>query len=135
MTDIPDTRWKQRLENLTRTCSCLQEALLVQQPNKFERAGAVQFFELAFELSWKLMKDILEYRGFQDVNSPRAAIKTAYQAGLIQDAANWLTCLESRNLTSHVYNDQLAVEVESAIKHEYFPMIEAFREVAEAVHE
>jgi len=65
------------------------------------------FFEVTFELSWKLMKDYLEAQGFQ-VKSPRETIKQAYQSGLIDNGHVWIDTLTDRNLTVHTYDEELA---------------------------
>jgi nucleotidyltransferase substrate binding protein (TIGR01987 family) len=82
----------------------------------------VHFFELCFELSWNTMKDLLEAQGFGDLKSPRASIKKAFEIGLIPDGATWLKGIEDRNLTSHIYNEQVAREVEDMIRNTYAPL-------------
>ena len=46
--------------------------------------GLVALYEICFEQSWKAMKEILEYSGFEEsaTGSPRQVLKTAYKAGL-----------------------------------------------------
>ncbi|MFL0194473.1 HI0074 family nucleotidyltransferase substrate-binding subunit [Clostridium sp. WILCCON 0269] len=61
----------------------------------------MQFFEIAFELSWKLMKDYLEAQELY-TKSPRETIKQAYQIGLIDDGHVWIDALADRNLTIHL---------------------------------
>ena len=55
----------------------------------------VQFFEMSFELSWKLMKDFLEEEGFLDVKSPCSTIKKSFEIGIIEDGHIWLELLKS----------------------------------------
>ncbi len=52
-----DTRWVQRYSNFESAFLLLRDALRVENPSVLERAGLIQFFEMAFELSWKLLKD------------------------------------------------------------------------------
>ena len=75
-----------------------------------ERAGAIQSFEICYELSWKTMKRILAYRGIE-ANSPREVFRLAAREKLIDDLERWFDFLEKRNLTRHVYNLAIAEEV------------------------
>lgn len=61
----------------------------LQHPSVIERAGMIQFFEMTFELAWKLLKDYQEEEGFI-VKSPRDAIKQAFQYQLIKNGQAWL---------------------------------------------
>lgn len=80
-----------------------------------ERAGLIQFFEMAFELGWKLLKDYQEAEGYT-ISSPRDAIKQAFQSGLISAGHDWINALEDRNLTTHTYNEATAAAVEEKIR-------------------
>jgi len=83
----------------------------------------IQFFETSFELSWKLMKDYLEYLGY-DIKSPRDAIKTGFQAEIIMNGDQWLEALMDRNLTVHTYDELIANEVYDKIKDKYIFLLE-----------
>lgn len=106
-----DIRWKQRLQNFEKSMSNFEAALALPQPDLFQKAGLIQFFEMSFELAWKTLKDHLEAEGHLDVSSPRAALKKGFEIGLIQDGHAWLKALEDRNLTSHVYDEATAEQV------------------------
>lgn len=69
-------RWKQRFEDYKKSLGKLGTALKIENPDEIYRAGIIQFFEMTFELSWKLLKDYLEAEGVV-VNSPRNAIQMA----------------------------------------------------------
>ncbi len=83
----------------------------------------IQFFELSFELGWKVLKDYLEEQGFADVKSPRAAIKKAFETELITDGHTWLQALEDRNLTTQTYDEETVLEVEHLIRNIYYPLL------------
>ena len=70
-----------------------------------EKAGAIQSFEFCYELSWKMMKRILEARGL-DVKSPRDAFRQATVNKLISSPEPWFDFLVKRNLTSHCYDQK-----------------------------
>nr|WP_269843942.1 nucleotidyltransferase substrate binding protein [Hallerella porci] len=109
----------ERFSNLKKAVANLEFALKSENPDVVYRAGIIQFFEMSFELSWKTMKDFLEYNGYQNVDSPRSVIKTAFQIQMIQDGKSWLECLESRNLMSHIYDEKTAEISEQKIRQNY----------------
>ena len=61
--------------------------------------GLVGLYEICFEQSWKMMKEILEMHGFEEgaTGSPKIILKTAYKAGMIKDETLWLQGLQARN--------------------------------------
>ena len=125
--DASDIRWIQRLSNFERSFLLLCEALKIESPSVVERAGLIQFFEMAFELSWKLLKDYEEMEGFSP-KTPRDAIKQAFQARLISDGHGWMNALQDRNLTSHTYNEKVAIDVENRIRTQYFQLLKELYE-------
>jgi nucleotidyltransferase substrate binding protein (TIGR01987 family) len=116
-----DIRWRQRLHNFNKAMNHLETALQIEQPDLLQTAGIIQFFEISFELAWKMLKDYLEEQGFQDVKSPRAALKKAFEIGLISHGQEWLELLEDRNRTVH--DEETATEIETLISGKYFPMM------------
>jgi len=75
-----EIRWKQRFVNFDKAFQALERTVAIENPSEAERGGLIQFFEMAFELSWKTLKDYLEAGGFQ-VKSPRDVLKQAFQSG------------------------------------------------------
>lgn len=55
------------------------------------------------------MKDYAQYQGSVDIGSSRDAIRTAQQMGLIENGADWMSTIESRNITSHAYDEDNAL--------------------------
>lgn len=122
MYDEKDTRWKQRFQNFQSALKLLESAIAIKEPTEVERAGLIQFFEITFELSWKLLKDYLEEEGFT-VKTPRRVLKQAFQAEFISDGDVWLSALNDRNLTVYTYDENTAIKVEKTIRTEYFPVV------------
>ncbi|TCN62217.1 nucleotidyltransferase substrate binding protein [Acetobacteroides hydrogenigenes] len=119
-----DTRWIQRFNNLNKAISSLSVSLLEDTSNNITlRAGVIQFFEMTFVLAWKTLKDYLNEIGYDEVNSPRSAIKKAFEIGIVDDGHLWLKALEDRNLTAHTYEEETAIEVERLIRESYYPMV------------
>lgn len=117
-----DIRWKQRFENYSKALFMLERTLTINSPSEVERAGIIQFYEISFELGWKVLKDYLESEGFM-VKSPRECIKTAFQNEYITDGALWLQALEDRNIIVHTYNESIANEVYETIKSRYYNLL------------
>jgi len=123
-----DVRWRQRFDQFVKSFALLESAMAIEKMTVIERAGLIQFFEMAFEQSWKLLKDYLEAEGFT-IASPRQAIKQAFQSGLVTDGHAWISALEDRNLTTHTYNEQTASLVEQKIRDAYFPLLKSLHAV------
>lgn len=78
-----------------------------------EQAGAIQAFEYCFELSWKIMKKLLEVRG-KIANSPKEIYRMAALEGFIKDPELWFDFIKKRNMTIDTYEEEKALEVISA---------------------
>ncbi|MFC2130997.1 nucleotidyltransferase substrate binding protein [Bacteroidota bacterium] len=118
----PDIRWEHRFNNFEKTYLLLENSLKIKSPNKTEKAGIIQFYEMSFELSWNLLKDYLEEEGY-NLKSPRAAIKQAFSSGIIKDGHLWIEALEDRNLMSHTYDEEIANNVIESINTKYYPAL------------
>lgn len=117
-----DIRWKQRFENFKKSFQSMQEILEIHTLSKTERAALIKYFEMTFELSWKLIKDYLEEIGYTP-KSPRDAIKQGLQADLIEDGHQWLDALQKRNITTHTYDEETSKIVETLIRTHFFPLL------------
>lgn len=77
---------------------------------KRDRAGVIQAFEYCFELSWKTLKKILDYKGIEALG-PRDVFRESARFGFIDDPELWFRFMIDRNLSSHTYNEDTAIEV------------------------
>ncbi len=123
-----DIRWQQRFSNYKKAFTQLKKFIDKEELSELEMQGLVKAFEYTYELAWTTMKDFLEYRGQVDIYGSRDAFRKAYQLGLIDDGAIWMDMLQSRNKTSHTYNEKTAQEICRAVIKEYYP---AFRHFVE----
>jgi nucleotidyltransferase substrate binding protein (TIGR01987 family) len=85
-----DIRWKQRYDNFNKSFLLLKQSLDISNPDITQRAGIIQFFEVTFELGWKTLKDFILENGFNNINSPRDTIKTAFNSEYIKEGHIWL---------------------------------------------
>ncbi len=77
-----------------------------------ERAGAIQAFEYTYEMSWKIIKKILEQESPEkNIYFSKDCFREAAKAGLISDPKAWFHYLDIRNLTVHTYNEVTADQV------------------------
>ncbi len=132
---MEDLRWKQRFNNFKRALVQLDRAvsLMAERPlSDLENQGVIQGFEFTHELAWNVLKDFLEYEGIQGLVGSRSTVREAFKRGLIADGEVWMDMIEKRNLTSHTYNLDVALEVVSAIQARYYPAYLALRARLEA---
>ena len=117
-------RWVQRFQNFDRAVRQLQFACEQSSYSDLERAGLVQMFELAFEMTWKLLKDILAYQGIES-KSPRETIRRGFEAGLITESESegLLDGLIKRNLLSHTYDESVVIDAVDLVKTQYIPIL------------
>ena len=118
-----DIRWKQRFANFSKAMGHLERALEIPKPDMVQKAGIIQFFEMSFELAWNMVKDYLEDQGFVDINSPRGALKKAFEVNILEKGHEWMELLQDRNLTAHTYDEQKATDMEHLIQKKYFPIL------------
>jgi nucleotidyltransferase substrate binding protein (TIGR01987 family) len=123
-----DIRWIQRFNHFTKALSQLREAVVLakQRPlSKLEEQGLIQAFEFTHELAWNTLKDFLEERGVQNLYGSKDTTREAFKAGLIENGEAWMNMIQSRNLTSHTYEEATAAKIVSAIRATYFAEFEA----------
>ncbi len=111
------------LANLERAVIRLEEALEVPRDAPLAVDGTIQRFEFAIELTWKSLKRILADEGIE-TSTPREAITEAFRARWIDDEALWLSMLRDRNTTSHIYDEETALQIYARIG-DYAPVMRA----------
>ncbi len=121
-----DIRWKQRFSNFEKAFMNLDLAVKISDPDTVQKAGIIQFFEICFELGWKVLKDFLEEKGIAEIDFPRDIIKKSFEVELIQNGSFWLEALKNRNLTSHTYDEAMADKVIYDIKNRYYLVLKDF---------
>lgn len=124
MENLKEIRWKQRFENFEKSYKLLKKYSNQPIRTELERAGIIQFFEMTFELAWKVLKDYLESEGYM-VKSPRETVKQAFQIGLIDNGHIWIDALSNRNLTTHTYDEELAEKMTKEILMAYLPELDS----------
>ena len=93
------------IEPLITTRNFLTKAL-EEAKSELEIAGAIQAFEVCFELAWKTCKKVLSLRGI-DVYTPKEVFRIAGLEGLISQSENWFEYVDKRNITVHQYEKKI----------------------------
>lgn len=108
--------WQDYFEELGHAVERLAEILADQNTRlDIRRDAAIQRFEFTVELFWKVLKKFLAYEKVA-ATTPRDVVQKAYQYSLIDNEEQWLSMLDDRNRTSHVYEEEEANRVFQNIK-------------------
>ena len=124
-----DVRWKQRFANYNKALNQLSEGITNNgvNPASIIKEGIIQRFEFTHELAWKVMKDYLEYKGYQNVSGSRTATREAFNKGLLTRGQVWMDMIESRNNTVHTYNENILEDEFKNIVNNYFQVFIEFQ--------
>ena len=121
----PDVRWRQRLSSFRKAFSQLSKAATTAEERELtelEQQGLIQAFEFTHELAWKTLKDFLEARGnMKKIYGSKDATREAFAQGLLEAGEAWMEMIESRNETSHAYNEDTADAIAEAVLSRYVP--------------
>ena len=128
-----DEKFTKRFESFKNSLHSLQEARVRDLTDSFVLSGTSAKFSITFDLSWKVMKDILiQYyaiTGFV-TGSPREVLREAFQAGMIQ-GDEWMEMLRIRNQLAHDYDGVIVKEHCQSIVQIYISKFEQFEEYVE----
>ena len=118
------------VDNFERAFLLLREVMQIIQERKLsplEQEGVIQRFEYTWELTWKVLKDYLEYSGIVfDIIAPRSVIKEAIAAKVIDNGDIWMDALDSRNKMSHTYSYKDFEKIITSIEKNYYPELDNF---------
>ena len=118
-----DIRWLQRYDSFHRANKRIQEITesdkKVDDLSELEMEGLIQRFEYTFELGWKVLQDLLKYKGYEFVQGPNGTLQKAFEDGMITDHDGWRRMAKARVTTSHTYNEGDAIEIVRNIYKEY----------------
>ena len=133
---MEDIRWKQRFSNYQKALQRLKDNIeyfstfLAENttPADILKQGLIQSFEFTHELAWNVMKDYAVYQGNSEIKGSRDAVRYSAQVSLISDGFGWMEMIQSRNSSSHTYNEDTANEITEHIISKYFPLFIEFQE-------
>ncbi len=117
-----DPRTEITINNFKSATQTLEKFIVAPIIDDRDRAGIIQAFEFCYELAWKSLKKIAEERGLE-APTPLQDFQVGFQMGFLLEEEHqlWLDMKLSRNLTSHTYKEDLAIQVCSDIISRYLP--------------
>lgn len=112
-----------KFDNFVSNLEILQKAEQEDLKNEFIISGIIDKFFIQFELSWKVLKELLRYEGKSAAGSgsPREILKAAYEVYDFIDEDIWLDMLKARNDMTHIYDGNAAKTLVNSILHRYIP--------------
>ena len=123
-----DEKFNRRFLSFCNSLDALAEARQIDLTDSFVLSGTSAKFSITFDLSWKVMKDILvQYyaiTGFV-AGSPREVLRESYKANLISDEA-WMNMLKVRNELAHDYDCEIVKEHCNTIVQKYIDLFYEF---------
>ncbi|MCG9128998.1 nucleotidyltransferase substrate binding protein [Candidatus Poribacteria bacterium] len=126
-----ESRWIQRANSFKKAFAQLKSAVELKEQRELsdlESKGLIQGFEFTHELAWKTLKNFLESKGFINLYGSRDTTRAAFKEGIIVNGEVWMDMVEKRNLTSHTYDEETAIQVVSTICDTYFSEFELLLE-------
>ena len=117
-----DIRWLQRFQNYQKALAQLTQAVDLSRQralSKLEQQGLIQGFEYTHELAWNTLKDFLETRGAAEIFGSRDTTRAAFAAGLIDQGEVWMQMIQSRNQSTHTYNEEMMTQIVTAVIQTY----------------
>jgi len=128
-------RWIQRLNHFTKALGQLTKFIEKGELNELEKQGLIQSFEYTYELAWNTLKDYFEEQGEINIFGSRDAFRLAFRRDLVEDGETWMDMIESRTLTSHTYNEDVAEKIAADIVNKYFSEFMKLRTKFESLKE
>lgn len=130
-----DIRWKQRFSNFEKAFLQLKKAVEAYDDSaeSIIKEGIIQRFEFTHELAWKVMKDFLEYEGYQNITGSRSATRAAFNIDLLTNGQAWMDMIESRNRTVHTYQESILEQEYHKVTEVYFSCFSKFYDKMKAL--
>lgn len=128
--NVQDIRWQQRFANFKKALRQLKSAVELSEQralSNLEKLGVIQAFEFTHELAWNVLKDYLQDQGNQNIKGSKDATREAFKVELIADGEQWMAMIQSRNISSHTYDEDTAEQLVNAIIGHYFPLFVALQ--------
>ena len=123
-----DEKFNRRFLSFCNSLDALAEARQRDLTDSFVLSGTSAKFGITFDLSWKVMKDILvQYYAITGfiAGSPREVLREAYKAELISDEA-WMDMLKVRNELAHDYDCEIVKTHCNSIVEKYIDLFYEF---------
>lgn len=120
-----DICWQQLFANYKKALLQLQSVVALSKEralSPLEKQGAIHVFEFTHELAWNMLKDFLRDQGNSNIKGSKDATREAFKVELIGDGEQWMAMIQSRNISSHTYDERTAELLVDAIIRNYTPL-------------
>lgn len=126
-----EEKFYRRFQSFCNSLDALNEAKTRDFSDSFVLSGTSAKYSITFDLSWKVMKDIITGHYMVTdfaLGSPREVLRKAFEVNLIQDDV-WMEMLKVRNEISHDYDGKVIEEYCGKIVDTYIDKFYDFTEV------
>lgn len=106
----------------------LKEFIQTDNGSEKDRAAIIHAYEYTFELWWKALQRYLEDTETINEYGPGSTIRNAFQFGILEDGDKYMNLLKDRNLITHTYKENIAMEIHSRIKENHMQTLKEFVE-------
>jgi len=109
-------RLNERIETARTALATLSEVLDLEK-SEVVRDAAIKRFEYTFEAVWKAAQRFLRQVEGVEEGSPKSVVRTSFRIRLLDEAQarRAMEMATDRNLTVHIYNEELAEEIYSRL--------------------
>ena len=125
-----ENKFINRYHTFCKSLNNLEKSKYADPKQEFVLEGTVLNYNLTFDISWKVMKDILiKEMGILDfaIGSPRETLQQAFTNKIIDDD-RWMQMLRVRNQLAHDYDGTFAEEKFQDIIHIYCMLFEKLKD-------
>ena len=120
-------KWLERLGIFNNAIARLAEVIEIRKQrslNQFECDSLIKRFEFSYEMAWKLMMSFEKENGIEGILGSKDVVRHAKAMQIIENGEAWMDMIDARNTTSHVYDEQMAMNVADDIINTYFPLLQ-----------
>lgn len=105
-------RIQQRISSAEKALASFHQLTLIENPNDVDRDASIHRFKFTYEACWKAAKQFLYDKEGIDVGSPKGVIRSCREIHLFDEEETILALnmVNDRNLTSHTYNEEVAIK-------------------------
>ena len=128
-----DKKFNGRFISFCNSLASLAEARQRDFSDSFILSGTGAKFSITFDLSWKVMRDILiQHYGITGfvTGSPREVLRESFKANLISDET-WMGMLKIKNELIHDYNEEIVKACCCEIVEKYIDLFYNFKSTVE----
>lgn len=106
----------------------LKEFVETDNDSEKDRGAIINAFQYTFELFWKTLQKYMRQMEMLDELEPSSTIRTAFQYNLLEEGQGYMNMLKDRNLITHTYKEDTAMDIYQNIKKEYIGLLNEFIE-------